>query len=338
MPDKMNRREFLIRSIAGIGLAALDGGFAGAADMDDSRVKAVSLNITCATEIIEPPKGKDIKIWMPVPVSDSGQQITGLTVVSKIPYKMTKEETFGSSICFLGTDRIEKGEKIIMKYRIKRKRAETVIDANEKPKKHLEPSEWEKWDDNIAKYVDSLVGNEKNPVKTARKIYDAIIDSMKYIHEVCGRGVSTLTFEERVGRCDEFHALFRSMMMYKGIPVKWEQGIELPYPSQIKERGEFEADCINAHSWVRFYIGGNKWMPADLSEAKRRPDLRDFYFGALPPNRIKMSSGRGITLNPKQESIINTFPYAYAEADGIPLIYGHNYRNRMKYELIKMEM
>jgi len=198
---------------------------------------------------------------------------------------------------------------------------------------YLQPSEWEKWDDDIAKFVDALVGTETDPVKIGRKVYDAIIDRVSYAHEACGRGVSSFTFEDKTGRCDEFHALFRSMMMYKGIAVKWEEGILLPYPSAIKKRGEMEADCLSAHSWVRFYIGNGKWMPADLSEAKCRPDLRNYYFGRLTPNRIRLSTGRGFDLNPKQEGIINTFPYPYAEADGVPLIYSHHYRNVMKYEV-----
>ncbi|MEW6410413.1 MAG: transglutaminase domain-containing protein [Nitrospirota bacterium] len=334
----MNRRELFISTLTGIGSVLIGSRYSDSGTVNDSEVKAVNLNITCTTEILNPPKDKDIRIWIPVPPDDHEQEISGLTVISRIPYKMTKEDIWGNRMFFFNADNLTAKDKIVVKYRIRRKAGGISKDLNEKPERHLEPSEWEKWDDNITEYVDALVGSEKNPVKIGKKIYDAIVDSLTYVHEVCGRGVSQITLEEKTGRCDEFHALFRSMMMYKGIPVRWEQGIALLYPSVIKEKGEFEADCINAHSWVRFYIGGNKWMPADLSEAKRRPDLRDFYFGNLPPNRIKMSTGRGLTLNPMQEGIINTFPYTYIEADGVPLIYGHNYRNIMRYELIKMEM
>jgi hypothetical protein len=78
-------------------------------------------------------------------------------------------------------------------------------------------------------------------------------------------------------------------------------------------------------------------MPVDLSEAEGRADLRDYYFGRLCPNRIKMSTGRGITLNPPQKNIINTFPYTYIEAGGLPAIYGYNYRNVMKYKVVDVE-
>jgi len=44
-----------------------------------------------------------------------------------------------------------------------------------------------------------------------------------------------------------------------------------------------------------------------------------------------------VTLSPPQEGIVNTFAYTYAEAGGIPMIYGHNYRNVIRYELLDME-
>lgn len=334
----INRREFLAGSLMLAGYAAMGGSNVFALTVNDAKVKSVRTKITCTMEVLKPLRNKNINIWTPIPPDDSEQKISGLSVKSRMQYKMTEDTSNKNRMFFFSTDKLTAGETITMKYTMVRKTADVVEDRDERPERHLEPSEWERWDDKIARYVDELVGKESDPVRIGRKIYDALIDSLNYVHEACGRGVSTLMFEEKIGRCDEFHALFRSMMMYKKIPVKWEQGIALPYPSVIKKSGEVEADCINAHSWIKFHIGDNKWMPVDLSEAKRRPDLRDFYFGRLAANRIKMSNGRGITLNPPQKSPMNTFPYAYAEADGIPLIYGHNYKNRMKYEVVKIEV
>ncbi len=127
-------------------------------------------------------------------------------------------------------------------------------------------------------------------------------------------------------------------MIYKGVPVKWEQGIPVPYPSQAVKTGKMEGDCTAAHCWVRFYTGNGKWVPVDVSEADKRADLRDYFFGTLSPNRFKVSIGRNIVLNPPQGGDpLNTFPFAHGEADGIPLIYGHNYRNVISYEILDIE-
>lgn len=330
----MGRREFIKNAMLGIGSVVLAAPVSQAASAVDEATTALDLRITCTTEILKRPDGKVLNLWIPVPPDDREQEIRGLAVSAHTPYVRTQEDEWQNRMLFFSVDAggIHSGDKIVLSYRMKRKAVGTMNDVREDPKRYVTPSEWEKWDDAIVKFTDDLVGGETDPVRIGRKVYDAIIDRVKYIHEACGRGVSSFTLEENVGRCDEFHALFRSMMMYKGIPVKWEQGILLPYPSSLKKTGELEADCISAHSWVKFHIGGGRWMPADLSEAKRRPELRDYCFGRITPNRIKMSTGRGFNLNPKQEGIINTFPCAYAEADGIPLIYSHHYRNVMKYE------
>ncbi len=332
----INRREFLELLLLTSGYTLLGSRLSLASPIQDIEVSEVDLNITYVTEILKPPKRSNVDIWIPVPQTDQEQEITGLKVESPLPYRFTTEPVWKNRMIYINTERLNPGDRILMHYRIKRKATGVIVDRQRDPSRYLEPSEWEKWDEKISAFVDKLTAGDDNPVEIARKVYNALIERLRYIHEVCGRGVSTITFEEKVGRCDEYHALFRSMMMYRKIPVSWEQGMALPYPSELKKEGQFEADCINAHSWVRFYIGDGRWFPVDVSEADRRPALKEFYFGRLLPDRIKLSNGRGFTLSPPQKGIINTFAYTYIEAGGIPAIYGHNYRNRIHYKLINM--
>lgn len=296
----------------------------------------MTLKVTYTTKILRPPKQKGIDVWIPLPQTDQEQEVSSLVIDSPVKYRT--EESGQNRMVYLRADTFSEGDTVVLRYTLRRKAAGVITVSEASPQQYLKPSEWERWDRSIATFVDRVVGKETDPIRIGRLLYDAIIDRSTYVHEVCGRGVSTLFFEEKVGRCDEFHALFRSMMMYKNIPVRWEQGIALPYPSQIKKEDEFEADCINAHSWVRFYIGDGRWFPVDISEAKRRPDLRDYYFGRLVPNRMKVSTGRGIMLSPQQQGIINTFAYTYIEAGGLPAIYGHNYKNIIRYKLLEVEV
>jgi len=129
------------------------------------------------------------------------------------------------------------------------------------------------------------------------------------------------------------------MMIYKGVPVKWEQGIPVPYPSVSTKKGQMDGDCTSAHCWVRFHTGNGRWVPVDASEGDKREDLRDYFFGTLSAHRCKAATGRNITLNPPQGGDpLNTFPFAHGEAGGIPLIYGHHYRNVIRYEILDIEV
>ncbi|MGA9183575.1 MAG: hypothetical protein WB117_21605, partial [Candidatus Acidiferrales bacterium] len=69
----------------------------------------------------------------------------------------------------------------------------------------------------------------------------------------------------------------------------------------------------------QFYVQGIGWIPIDASEAWKHPEKRDYYFGATDANRVKMSLGRDIRLNPPQKGDpLNYFVYPYAELDGKP--------------------
>ncbi len=303
--------------------------------LEDSKVKSVTLDITHYTKILKPLK--KVKMWIPIPPTDHAQEVSNFKVISPYPYRITEEKVWGNRSLFIERDKIGESE-IVIKFRITRKREKAVKDPSLKVELCLQPSEWEVWNKEIENFTDKVTAGEKDPVKIAKKIYKAIIRRTKHIEGVCGRGVSILTFEQKIGRCDEFHALFRSMLMYKKIPVSWEEGLILPYPSELKDQDSYEADCLKTISWVRFY-DGKKWIPADLAEAKKRPELAEFYFGAIPPNRIRLSRGRGFKLEPPQVEPLSLFAYTHIEEeDGIPAIYGHHYRNVLSYKLLDMEV
>ena len=57
----------------------------------------------------------------------------------------------------------------------------------------------------------------------------------------------------------------------------------------------------------------------DISEAWKAPAKHDYFFGNLDANRIRFSTGRDLTLEPKQQGPpLNYFVYPYVEVDGKP--------------------
>ncbi len=350
----MNRRKFIKLSAltAGtmIGSQLFSGyeniAFAGSPGdtiktVSDKAVKAMDLDISYITEVVTRPRlGNKIEFWVPLCISGQGQEVLQTSIDSPVKYTISEETHYGNRMVYVGSSELKEEDRISVKYKLRRKTI-GMFESKEEIKKHLVLTEREAWDNNIAAFVDRVVGKETGPLEIGRKIYYALIDYLTYDKAIpgCGLGISAGTFESKGGRCDDFHALFRTMMIYKGVPVKWEQGFPLPYPSVMTESGKFEGDCTGAHCWVSFYIGDNRWMPVDVSEADKREDLRDYFFGKLSPNRFKVSSGRDIILSPPQKGEpLNTFPFTYAEADGVPLIYGHHFRNIIKYKILNTEI
>ncbi len=61
-------------------------------------------------------------------------------------------------------------------------------------------------------------------------------------------------------------------------------------------------------------------MPVDISEADKDPAKTDYFFGGHSDNRVTLSVGRDLMLEPKQAGEpLNYFVNPYAEVGGEPL-------------------
>lgn len=158
----------------------------------------------------------------------------------------------------------------------------------------------------------TVAKDEKNLVNIARKIYDHVLDHMRYSKEGTGwgRGDSAWACDAAYGNCTDFHSLFMSMAKSRGIPARFHMGFPLP-----EERGSGAVGGY--HCWAEFYIPDLGWVPVDISEADKHPELAQYYFGALTEDRIGFMTGRDLELEPAPASgRRNIFIYPLAEADG----------------------
>jgi transglutaminase-like putative cysteine protease len=159
-----------------------------------------------------------------------------------------------------------------------------------------------------------LIQNKKMPadqLQRARVLYDVVADHMTYRKDKpgYGNGDSDWACDSGFGNCTDFHSLFISLARSQEIPAKFEMGFPLP-----PERGE--AVIPGYHCWSKFKAQGHDWIPVDISEASKHPELREYYFGNLTEDRVMFSTGRDITLAPKQAGEpLNFFIYPYVEVD-----------------------
>ena len=98
----------------------------------------------------------------------------------------------------------------------------------------------------------------------------------------------------------------------RGIPARFTMGISLPPDA----KGTIEG----YHCWCEFYVPAKGWVPVDASEASKRPEKKDYFFGALDADRVAFVLGRDLTLEPAQKAgPVSLVPIGYAERDGEPV-------------------
>jgi transglutaminase-like putative cysteine protease len=347
----ISRRRFMSAAVLGMAAAqgwSRDGLIRGALasseanPIADDRVSETVLSIHSRTTLIEPPPGaKAVRLWIPVPPNGPGQTVNGLSVTCAHPHRIETEPVYGNQMVHVESRDQRKGFDVDVRYEASLRRlGRTPGPGNAADlAPHLKLAGLEEMSPAIESFGRKVVGTERDPVRAARLLYDALIDLLTYDKAIpgCGMGNSAWTFDNKRGRCDDFHALYRTLLISRGIPTRWEQGLALPYPSQMSKSGELEGDCTGAHCWVSVHANG-EWIPVDVSEAWKRRDLRDFYFGNLVANHLQVSVGRDLVLAPPQGGDpLGSFPLPYGESDeGIPMVYGKTYRTKVTFKVLRV--
>ena len=303
-------------------LAALAALGSALADTPRSR----DLEFTYTAHVTElPPDAHRVEVWLPYPMSDEHQDVTVTEVLSPYPHEILKESRFGNSILHIAvTDPKEHDVTVNMKVRVRRREyLHNDFAAKAASGKEPEPASAAQWlkpdrlvplDERIRQLANQVTQGKKTDLEKARAIYDYVVDTMSYDKSGTGWGNGDIYWacDAKRGNCTDFHALFIGLNRAVGIPAKFEIGF--PFPS---DHGQGEVGGY--HCWAEFYLKGYGWVPVDASEARKHPEKRTYFFGALDENRVQFTIGRDLALNPRQQGApLNYFIYPYVEVNGQP--------------------
>lgn len=328
------------------GAAAAPAGDGGAAPRDAARMdpdpaclkpgESRSFTIAYGAVVKDVPlEAKRLRVWVPVPQDTPVQAIRGLEFRGPVAPRVTVEKRFGNRLAYYevgnpgATMRAAPGAKTLewaTSYSFTCTRREQVTDL-EKVKE--DGAEWDARaaeflgddrltivDDRIRKMAAAITAGKRTTLEKARAIYDAVLDRMTYDKSGTGWGRGDTNFACDVGKgnCTDFHALFMSLCRAERIPAGFEIGLYAPYKRKSDEM------LGGYHCWAFFRVPGRTWVPVDASEADRDPARREYFFGSHTNNRVTLSVGRDLVLEPRQDGEpLNYLLNPYAEADGKPL-------------------
>ena len=268
------------------------------------------------------PKGSKVRVWLPVPQSNEHQKVRW--VDSELPANgtTTVEPKYGNKILYFESSGPESGNLTFKNtFLVNRMEVRGLDSTGENVK--LTPKQRELFlsaNDKVP-----LTGKQTSlvediqfttePLSIARKLYNRVDDHVRYDKSQPGYGNGDVLWvcDSRTGNCTDFHSLFISLARSKGLPARFEIGFPLP-------PGRGAGTIGGYHCWALFHDVNKGWIPVDISEADKHPEMKEYYFGNLTADRVTFTTGRDIDLVPKQEGKpLNYFVYPYVEVDGIPL-------------------
>ncbi|MDP3181486.1 MAG: transglutaminase domain-containing protein [Desulfobaccales bacterium] len=274
--------------------------------------------------------GKEVKLWIPYPVSDKEQLISDIKVSGDCASSAVyTDRTYGNPILFARWNKDAKSHKLTLSFAVERQEIitkdfpekETAWDSIDY-KPYLGASRLCPIDGEVKKLADEIIKGKKTVQAKARAIYEWVCQNMYRDPDTrgCGKGDVRALLVKPGGKCTDISSVFVALSRAAGIPAREIFGIRL---------GKKPEEDITQyqHCWAEFYLPGYGWVPVDPADVRKAMlvenlKLEDektsmyktYFWGGIDPYRIKLSVGRDIVLTPPQSGQpLNTFGYPFAQ-------------------------
>lgn len=317
---------FMRSAIAAAVLAA----FAAAPALGQSELETRKFTFTYETAVTDIPEGaRIIDLWIPVAQTNESQTVA-LDMDSVPPGGAIRTEAaFGNRIFHQRFEApFTEPIAVTLSYTIERREVE-IAEAKNLPRagepatrraippqpamaKYLGSTAMVPLEGRLTQIAAELDLAALSPMLAGRRVYDYVLELMSYGKSKpgWGRGDALWACDARTGNCSDFHSVFNGLMRARDVPAMFEIGFALP-------PGAAEGEIGGYHCWAWFHVEGIGWAPVDISEADKRPEMAEYYFGAVGADRVAFSRGRDLTLVPAQQGgPVNFFIYPYIEVDG----------------------
>ena len=136
--------------------------------------------------------------------------------------------------------------------------------------------------DDLRRFSEQVVGDEKNPYRIAQKLF-AAVDRIPWAGAREYSTISNLSdYAFRAGHadCGQQTLLLITLLRMNGIPARWQSG--WAYSEDVEGHDTM-------HDWGALYLAPYGWVPMDVTIgqlASDDPALRWFYLGGLDAYRV----------------------------------------------------
>jgi transglutaminase-like putative cysteine protease len=252
-------------------------------------------------------------MWIPLPSTDSFQTVEVKSIKAPGERQILQERKYGNKVLFLTLGAEDSGKMVSIRFQIRRLEKVVYTSQTTVPEQYLEAEQLVPADERFRSIAKGVIVGKKGDLVRARAIYDHVIDRMRYMKygSGWGKGDAVYACDAKTGNCTDFHSYFIALSRAVGIPARFAIGAAIP---SARNAGGIDG----YHCWAEFYTDG-RWWPIDISEGDKCSSLSTYYFGHHPANRIELSRGRDLVVEPGPVSgPINFLAYPVLEVNGKP--------------------
>ncbi len=282
--------------------------------------KTQCYNLEDGVTIQEIPKGtRQVEVWVPFVQSDEHQRVLGVEVEAPFPMVLHHDREWGNAILYGHLPSPQGSISFKVRYEVMRRPNRLTLDPSRvRPLagqewpflRSLLPERFVRVDSEISDLAKEVVGEETNPLRQAKALYDYVTGTMKYdATQQSFKGSTDHALSCQIGNCNDIHALYISFARAVQIPSRLVMGFAL------EELQAGQCEVCGYHCWAESYLPGLGWIPVDASCACKYGHAG---FGTLDLNHVAFSRGRDLLLEPPQRGErLLFFPSAYVEVDGV---------------------
>lgn len=304
------------------------------------RSNPVTYDVDFAAVVTGPYKTKVLKVWLPLPQTDAGQEVTEGKLTSfpmDVKPQVGTEPVFGNKFAYFEFHNPEGGQIIRHTFKVKVWELRWNLDPAKVASVTEWPASFDRYrkgesqavvvDDRFDKLLGEVVPNRGNPMNDMTSVMDWVIKDFKYGHgDVASlRASSVNAIEKRAGHCSDYHGFCSAMGRLLGTPTRVTYGIN-PFPKNSPSHCKMEA-FLPPYGWVSFDVSETQNLmglvnkEAGLDDAKKQKLLeaakRRLVSGYRDNTWFIQTRGTDYDLEPKAAQRAPVVRTLYVEADGV---------------------
>ena len=306
-----------------------------------TRTNPVTYDVDFSVVVTPPYKAEVLKVWLPMPQTDFGQEVTVGELTSfpiRVEPQVASEPEYGNKFAYFEFHRPEGAQIVRHRFKIKVWELRWDLDPESVASPEVWPNSFDRYrqsdgqsiivDERFTKLVREIVPQPGNPLSDLTTVMNWVSTNFKYDHvDASLRASSVHGLERRLGHCSDYHGFCASLGRAMGYPTRVTYGINT-FAKNSPSHCKLEA-FLPPYGWVSFDVSETQKMIAAIElaenlDAQQKQDLikaaNARLGGGFRDNTwFCQTRGTDYQLVPPAQKRVPVVRTAYIEADGVAL-------------------